>query len=53
MDDVVDGILEFVEHAIEIVEDTDRDRVECHHFKKTAKSQSERRSKWVNPEKKK
>ena len=53
MDDAVDGILEFVEHAIEIVEETDRDRVECHHFKKTAKSQSERRSKWGNREKKK
>ena len=52
MDDVVDGILEFVEHAIEIVEETDRDRVECHHFKKTAKSQSERRSKWGNRAKK-
>ena len=53
MEDAVDGILEFVEHAIEIVEETDRDRVECHHFKKTAKSQSERRLKWGNPEKKK
>ncbi|HSD95149.1 MAG TPA: TetR/AcrR family transcriptional regulator [Syntrophales bacterium] len=53
MDDVVDGILEFVEHAIEIVEDTDRDRVECTHFKKSAKSHSERRSKWGNRAKKK
>jgi AcrR family transcriptional regulator len=53
MDDVVDGILEFVEHAIEIVEDTDRDRVECIHFKKSAKSHSERRSKWGNRAKKK
>jgi AcrR family transcriptional regulator len=53
MDDVVDGILEFVEHAIEIIEDTDRDRVECTHFKKSAKSHSERRSKWGNRAKKK
>jgi hypothetical protein len=53
MDDAVDGILEFVEHAIEIVEETDRDHVECHHFKKTVKSQSERRSKWGNRAKKK
>jgi AcrR family transcriptional regulator len=52
MDDVVDGILEFVEHAIEIIEDTDRDRVECTHFKKSAKSHSERRSKWGNRTKK-
>ena len=37
MDDVVDGILEFVEHAIEIVEDTDSDRVECPHFRRPAK----------------
>ncbi|NTV80995.1 MAG: TetR/AcrR family transcriptional regulator [Candidatus Aminicenantes bacterium] len=48
MDVVMDGILEFVEHAIEIVEEGDRDSVECHHFKKSAKSQSERRSKWGN-----
>jgi hypothetical protein len=41
-----------VEHAIEIVEDTDRERVECPHFKKTAKSHSERRSKWGNRAKK-
>ena len=52
MDDVVDGILEFVEHAIEIVEDTDRDRVECTHFKKSAKSHSERRSKWETEQRK-
>jgi len=37
MDEVVDGILEFVEHAIEIVEDTDSDRVECPHFGRPAK----------------
>jgi AcrR family transcriptional regulator len=40
MDDVVDGILEFVEHAIEIVEDTESDRVECPHFTKSSKSRS-------------
>ena len=45
MDVVVDGILEFVEHAIEIVEDTDRDRAECPHFNKPAKSLSESRAK--------
>lgn len=39
MDDVVDGILEFVEHAIEIVEDTDSDHVECPHFTKPVTSQ--------------
>ena len=54
MDDVVDGILDFVEHAIEIVvEDDDRDTLECEHVKKPAKSQSERRSKWGNRAKKK
>jgi len=53
MDVVVDGILEFVEHAIEIVEDTDRAHVECPHFKKSAKSHSERRSKWGNLTRKK
>ena len=53
MDVVVDGILEFVEHAIEIVEDNDGDRVECPHFRKPAKSLSERRAKWVNRAKKK
>jgi TetR/AcrR family transcriptional regulator, cholesterol catabolism regulator len=53
IDTVVDGILEFVEHAIEIVAEDDRGRLECTHFKKTAKSQSERRSKWGNRAKKK
>ena len=45
MDVVVDGILEFVEHAIEIVEDNDGDRVECPHFRKSTKSLSESRAK--------
>jgi len=53
MDDVVNGILEFVEHAIEIVEETDREGVECRHFRKPAKSQRERRTKWGNREKRK
>jgi hypothetical protein len=48
----VDGILEFVEHAIEIVEEDDRGRLECEHFIKPAKSQRERRSKWGNRAKK-
>ncbi len=52
MDDVVDGILEFVEHAIEIIEETDRGSMDCRHFRKPAKSQSERRSKWGNRAKK-
>jgi AcrR family transcriptional regulator len=52
MDDVVDGILEFVEHAIEIVEETDRESVDCRHFKKPAKSEGERRTKWGNRAKK-
>ena len=45
MDDVVSGILEFVEHAIEIVEEGDAGRAECNHFKKPSKSHTERRSK--------
>lgn len=53
MDDVVNGILEFVEHAIEIVEETDRASSECRHFRKPAKSQRERRTKWGNRGKKK
>mgnify|MGYP001252693391 FL=1 len=48
MDTVVDGILEFMEHAIEIVEVDERGRLECEHFKEPAMSHSERRSKWVN-----
>ncbi len=52
MDDVMDGILEFVEHAIEIVEETDRESVDCRHFKKPAKSEGERRTKWGNRAKK-
>lgn len=52
MDDVVDGILEFVEHAIEIIEETDRENVDCRHFKKPAKSDGERRTKWGNRAKK-
>jgi AcrR family transcriptional regulator len=44
MDVVVDGILQFVEHAIEIVEDTGGDHVECPHFSKPAKSHSKRGS---------
>lgn len=53
MDDVVSGILEFVEHAIEIVEETGRESAECRHFRKPAKSQRERRTKWGNRAKKK
>lgn len=52
MDDVVDGILEFVEHAIEIIEETDRESVDCRHFKKPARSEGERRTKWGNRAKK-
>ena len=37
MDEVVHGILEFVEHAMEIVEDTDSEQVECRHFRTPAK----------------
>jgi AcrR family transcriptional regulator len=53
MGDVVDGILEFVGHAIEFVVEDEKGHVECEHVKKPAKSQSERRSKWGNRAKKK
>jgi AcrR family transcriptional regulator len=53
MDEVVNGILEFVEHAIEIVEETDRENAECRHFRKPAKSPRERRTKWINRAKRK
>jgi hypothetical protein len=52
MGDVVDGILEFVEHAIEIVVEDEKGQLECERVKKPAKSQSERRSKWGNRAKK-
>ena len=53
MDMVVDGILEFMEHAIEIVEEGDQGRFECEHFNKPVKSQRERRPKWENRAKRK
>jgi AcrR family transcriptional regulator len=53
IDTVVDGILLFVEHAIEICEEDVKGHLECQHFKKPDKSQSERRSKWGNRAKKK
>jgi TetR/AcrR family transcriptional regulator, cholesterol catabolism regulator len=52
MDNVVYGILEFVEHAIEIVEEEGRGHLECEHFSKP-KSQREKRLKWGNRVKKK
>jgi AcrR family transcriptional regulator len=53
MGDVVDGILEFVGHAIEFVVEDEEGHLECERVKKPAKSQSERRSKWGNRAKKK
>lgn len=52
-DNVMGGILDFAEHLIEIVEEGDRDSVECNHFRKPVKSHRERRSKWGNLVKKK
>jgi AcrR family transcriptional regulator len=53
METVVDGILEFMEHAIEIVEEDERGRLERGHVNKAVKSQRERRSKWENRARKK
>lgn len=50
-DEVVEGILDFVEHAIEII-DEDCDTSDCTHCKGPVKSQEERKSKCGNRKKK-
>jgi len=53
MDCIIDSMLDFAEHAMEIVEEVDAGRAGCNHFTKTSKSHTERRSKWGNQAKKK